>query len=102
MQTAQGASLVALTASFAEVHNVEVTAMVLYNLAKIQQAPAEMSPSFHQWKVLAETCASVFKTSSFSLRVQNLLRMMHEWPDMRRGPEACDPADLAEVLQAVS
>lgn len=102
VQTAQGASCVALTASLAEVHNVEVTALVLYNLVKIQQAPIELSPSFPQWKALAQTCASVFKTSSFSLRVQTLLSMMDKWPDMDENPEACAPADLAEVLQAVT
>lgn len=102
VQTAQGASCVALTASLAEAHNVEVAALVLYNLAKIQNAPAELLPSFYQWKVLAQTCASVFKVSSFSLRVQTLLSMMDNSPDVYTILEACDPADLAEVLQAVA
>ena len=102
VQTAQGASCVALTASLAEVHNVEVTALILYNLAASKKAPAKLSPSFYQWKVFAQTCASVFKTSSFSLRVQTLLSMIDEGSGIRDSPGACNPSDLAEVLDAVS
>ncbi|KAI4131441.1 MAG: hypothetical protein LQ347_002980 [Umbilicaria vellea] len=102
VQTAQGASCVALTASLAEVHSVDVAALVLYNLTKIQNAPVELSPSFAQWQALAKTCASVFKTSSFSLRVQTLLSMMDKEPGMAPDSEVCDSANLAEVLHAIA
>lgn len=102
VQTAQGASCVALTASLAEVHSIEVTALALYNFTKLQKAPEELSPSYAQWKALAETCASVFKTSSFSLRVQTLLSMMEKDPGMAHNSEVCDSADLAQVLHAIA
>lgn len=98
-QTTQGASCVALCAALAETYHVDVAGLVLMELASRYQAPQDLSPSFLQWQALVRSCAGIFKSSSFGLKV-------HTLKTLNRGhvhsQSACLPADLAEIIYEIS
>ncbi|KAL3443009.1 hypothetical protein BJX65DRAFT_312309 [Aspergillus insuetus] len=75
VQTAEGASLVALCASLSETYTNHVAALILYEVAKELKAASELSPSLTQWEALVRTSSCVFKETTFSLRVEKLLRV---------------------------
>ena len=101
VQTAQGASLVALCAGLSEGHDQSTSALVLYEIAKRFGSPRDLTPSFSQWEALVKVCSSVFCQSTLGLRVDQLLRLGGYTDDALWGPSPGHPQDLAEVILAV-
>lgn len=75
VQTAQGASLVALCASLSESHSLSTSALVLYEMSKQSGSPKELMPSFVQLEALVKVCASVLCSITFGIRVDQLLKL---------------------------
>ncbi|KAL2783331.1 hypothetical protein BJX66DRAFT_318716 [Aspergillus keveii] len=75
VQTAEGASLVALCASISETYTTHVAALILYEMAKELKSVSELSPSLAQWEALVRTSSCIFKETTFSLRIEQLLRV---------------------------
>ncbi|KAJ0414778.1 hypothetical protein BJY00DRAFT_294449 [Aspergillus carlsbadensis] len=75
VQTAEGASLVALCAALGETYTNSVAALILYEMAKELKAPTELSPSITQWEALVATSSCTFRETTFSLRIEKLLKL---------------------------
>ncbi|KAL8930213.1 MAG: hypothetical protein Q9208_000830 [Pyrenodesmia sp. 3 TL-2023] len=101
VQTAQGASLVALCAALSESHSLSTCALVLYEMSKQSGSPKELTPSFAQWEAIVRVCASVFCPTTFSIRVDQFLKLAGY--DLCTGVSswAGHPQDLAKIISAV-
>jgi len=70
VQSAEGASSVALAASLAEGFSIDYSANVLYDIVKALNGPAELSPSYDQWQKYVQMCSGIFATSMFGRRIE--------------------------------
>jgi hypothetical protein len=75
VQTAEGASLVTLCAALSETYTNHVAALIIYEMAKELKTVSELSPSLAQWEALVRTSSCILKKTTFSLRVEQLLRV---------------------------
>ncbi|KAL2834666.1 hypothetical protein BJY01DRAFT_224159 [Aspergillus pseudoustus] len=75
VQTAEGASLIALCAALSETYPTNCAALILYEMAKEVKAPSELSPSLAQWEALVKTSSCAFKETTFSVRIEKLLKL---------------------------
>jgi hypothetical protein len=75
VQTTEAASLVALCAALSETYPTNVAALILYEMAKELKASSELSPSLAQWGALVTTSSCAFKETTFSLRIEKLIKL---------------------------
>ena len=101
VQTAEGASLVALCAALSEGYNVSTSALILFEMAKRFDLKSDETPSFKQWEGLVKVCSSVFIKSMLGHRIHQLLRI-GGYNRAVRPDQASHPQDMAEVLLAVA
>lgn len=101
VQTTQGASLVALCAALSEIHRLSASALVLYEMSKQSGSPKELTPSFAQWQAMVKVCASVFCPTTFSIRVDQLLKLAGYDLCAAVSSWAGHPQDLAKIIPAV-
>lgn len=101
VQTAQGASLVALCAALSESHSLSISALVLYEMSSQSGSPKELTPSFAQWEAIVRVCASVFCPTTFSIRVDQLLKLVGYDLHTKISSWAGHPQDLAKIISAV-
>lgn len=102
VQTSEGCSLVALAGALSECFPARTGALVFYELSRILKAPSELSPSLAQWEKLLQCCSSVFKGSTFSLKLEHFLSASR----LRETPAVYEknpghPQDLARILLAL-
>ena len=101
VQTAQGASLVALYTSLSESHGLSTSALILYEMSKQSGSPKELMPSFIQWEALVTVCASVLCHTTFGIRVDQLLKLAGYDHPTDVSSWAGHPQDLAKIILKV-
>ncbi|KAH8722525.1 hypothetical protein GQ44DRAFT_774793 [Phaeosphaeriaceae sp. PMI808] len=104
VQTSQGCSLIALGAALTEGHSFEVSALVIYEMAKECGGPQELTPSLEQWEALVRVAAPVFHGTTFGLRISQFAKFGMLRPEMpANSKESANPhpTDLAKVLLSI-
>ncbi|KAF2849668.1 hypothetical protein T440DRAFT_508506 [Plenodomus tracheiphilus IPT5] len=99
--TSQGCSLIALCAALAEGHTIDVSALVMYEVAKESGGPRDLTPSLEQWKALVRTSAAIFVGTNFGLRVHQIARLGMVKPLSDIDGDDPHPSDLAKVVLSI-
>ncbi|KAI8941541.1 hypothetical protein NX059_002758 [Plenodomus lindquistii] len=99
VQTSQGCSLVALCAALAEGHTIKVSALVMYEIARVSGGPQDLSPSLEQWEALVQAAAAIFSATTFGPRMYQIARCgtMSSHGSLESTP-APHPTDLASAI----
>jgi len=97
-QTTISYSTIALCASLADIAlTTEVAAMILAELADIQNVPEDLRPSLQQWQAILSCCTGSLKATPFG-RIAGYFTRLCEKPMQQVG----DVRDVAKALMAIS
>ena len=75
-ETEHGMACVALCACMSISYDSFYVAEVLREFCKLREAPPDIIPSIHQWKVLVHICAGSVSNSKFPILLEGLIRLV--------------------------
>lgn len=94
--TDQGATCAALCACLAECYGSDMAAEVMMEMTKASKPSTETIPSLVQWRNLVNACAGLVSTSTFSIRAEQLMRLLGEWRIANEGRRTMSDSYLGD------
>ncbi|KAK3302833.1 uncharacterized protein B0T15DRAFT_538349 [Chaetomium strumarium] len=97
-QTVQGATLLTLCASLAELQSAKACAAILMHFTRVSGAPSELQPSPQQWINMVEACSGILRPTTFGCIADQFMAFSAVSDSSQQG----EPEDVARALHAVA
>ncbi|KAI1381456.1 hypothetical protein F4677DRAFT_460588 [Hypoxylon crocopeplum] len=99
--TAEGMNLLALSAAASEIFGDDKAAEIIYDLTIELNPPESLTPSVHEWSMVARACSGVLSATKFPVQFEGLRRLL-PLSDMEVRFGCPGSKDIARTLVALS